>query len=198
MALYQTKQNKNRNQAFLEIERHDFKCLIFFFFLFFFHVKIISDQPRMAVEESRWIPLWLFYLRLKIKKKKSPCDVSSAIGSFSGCVSILLCPSRTLGAVALTNGILVLPLEQPSGEENRAGFNWIPWRAGAPSPSSALQMICHSLLSNTIIDYSFFRPTSPPFFFMEVPGMTLIISTIKFSLLPLWKCVVIDGRDYFL
>lgn len=116
----------------------------------------------MTVGESRWIPLWLFYLRLKLKKEISPHDASSARGSFLGWVSILLCPSWTLGAVALTNGISGLPLEQPSGGENRAGSSKFCEGRGAPAPSSALRMICHSLISNTIIDYSFFRPTSPP------------------------------------
>lgn len=119
------KQSKTKPNRTRSSPRDRGECLqmsdFFFFFLFFFHVKTISDQPGMTVEESRWIPLWLFYLRLKLKKKKSPHDVSSVIGSFSGCVSTLPCPSRTLGAVALTNGIPGLPLEQPSGEENIAG-----------------------------------------------------------------------------
>lgn len=39
-------------------------------------------------------------------------------------------------------------------------------RAGAPPPSSALGMICHSLILNAIIDYSFLRPHLFPLFFL--------------------------------
>lgn len=85
--------------------------------------------------------------------------------SFSGCVSILRRPSRTLGAVALTNGISASPWSC-SMERKESCFHRIPWRAGIPPPPSPLQMICHSLILNTVIDYSFFQShLFPPFFF---------------------------------
>ena len=115
------------------------------------------------VTESRWIPLRLFYLRLKLKKKNKKTKNTSSWRAiidkeFLGLCLDSLASRPNTGGCGPDSGHLCLPLS--FGVERKNCFHQILCKAGIPPPPS-LQMICHSLILNTIIDSSF-NPTSFP------------------------------------
>lgn len=90
----------------------------------------------------------------------------SSTRSFSSYVLDSLASEPNTGGCGPDSGHLGLPLS--FGVERKENcFHQILRKAGIPPPPP-LQMICHSLILNTIIDCSF-NPTSfspPPFFFL--------------------------------